>query len=363
MIYTYTQGEEVLFPNYYPLPAKLFLHSGNTLTTGNLATILETVNQALANKNADLMGVIVAGWADAGIHPETCWLGYAAGASAGWNNRNVTSVQLTERFFNAFYRSGTIQIENIYRMLDNQARFFDDSWEWQHSDLRTPIFGNHAEIYKIPHPALDQTLPLLPVPSEKNLSLQKTWGGVNKKRLGLCEVFLKENDQLISLLHQNLRTVEDNRYNLEVMLSIAELCRQNLLMIKGLARIDQFLSLSASTAATRPAVSISLIDQSLDLAADILAERNRTLDELITTWYKEWRPLVPEANGRKYLQQVDDVKDHEPVRTIDMNYLVYRQLHYPLQTWTGATLKARNNFAKQHNLPIRNYQLNWTGRE
>ncbi|MES1219904.1 MAG: glycoside hydrolase family 20 zincin-like fold domain-containing protein [Bacteroidota bacterium] len=359
-IYTYTQGEEPLFPDYYPLAADNMLHKDKAVAKGNVANILETIQQAITEKKADLMGVIVAGWADAGLHPQTFWLGYATGAAVGWNNRNIRAEDLTKRFYNAFYGSGTVHINRVYELLSKQAQFFDDSWEWYDSDLRSPIFGNHAEVYKIPKPALDQTLQRLPVPDAKNLSITSSWTENNKERLRLTGNLLKDNDELLVLLHQNIKSVTGNRYNLEVMLSVAQLCRQNLMMIKELAHIDGLLMKSSSAAASKPALAVLLIDQSIDLATELLKERNKVLNEVVTVWYKDWRPLLAEVNGRKYLLQVDDVKDHEPVRTIDMSYLVYRQLHYPLDKWASETLEARNAFARQHKLAERKTHLNWS---
>ena len=56
---------------------------------------------------------------------------------------------------------------------------------------------------------------------------------------------------------------------------------------------------------------------------------------------------------------MDDVKDHEPVRTVDMSYLIYRQLKYPLGQWAEAVRQVRNRFAQQHNLPSRTETLAW----
>jgi hypothetical protein len=359
MIYTATQGEEPLFPNYYPLPEKNRLHRDKAIKNGNVDNMLETIQQAITQKKADLMGVIIAGWADAGLHPETFWLGYATGTAAGWNNRNITGKDLTRRFYQAFYGEGTDNIDRAYQLLSKQAQFFDDSWEWQDSHLRSPIFGNHAEVFENGHPALDQVLQPLPVPAYKNLALPGTWSPANRKRLQLTDIFLKENDELLTLLQQNLKTVRANRYNIEVMISVTRLCRQNLTMIKGLAGIDQLLVRASAIAGSKPATAVSLIDESLTSAEKLLKERNKVLHELVNVWYKDWHPLVAAANGRQYLLQVDDVKDHEPVRTIDLSYLVYRQLHYPLDQWAAETLKARNQFARQHHLEERNSQLLW----
>jgi hypothetical protein len=56
---------------------------------------------------------------------------------------------------------------------------------------------------------------------------------------------------------------------------------------------------------------------------------------------------------------VDDVKDHRPVRTVDMSYLVYRELLYALGDWAAQTLAARNEYARTHQLPARSGELNW----
>ncbi|HRE53006.1 MAG TPA: hypothetical protein PK339_16420, partial [Flavitalea sp.] len=70
-----------------------------------------------------------------------------------------------------------------------------------------------------------------------------------------------------------------------------------------------------------------------------------------------------EANGRTYLDKVDDIKDHIPVRTVDMSYLIYRQLNYALGKWADETRQSRNIFAKKNNLQERTGSLNWKDTE
>ncbi|HMD85806.1 MAG TPA: hypothetical protein VKO18_14015, partial [Terriglobia bacterium] len=55
----------------------------------------------------------------------------------------------------------------------------------------------------------------------------------------------------------------------------------------------------------------------------------------------------------------DDVKDHQPVRTVDMSYLVYRELLYPLGAWAGQVISIRNQYAQEHQLPARADRLEW----
>lgn len=359
-IYTSTQGEEPLFPSYYPMS------SGDTLADmdkdraiGRVEEILKTISSAAAEHKADFTGVIVAGWADAGLNPETFWLGYATGTAAGWKHEGLTAQDLKESFYNSFYGSGTVEMDSVYQLLSRQVQFYDESWDWEASVWRSPIFGNSEGIYKTPHPAMDQTLPVLPAPSDRDLSVKSDWSKMNYERLQSAKKFLKENDDLIRLMHENLRSAAYHHYNLEVMLSVALLCRQNLSMLLHLQHIDTLMKLSSKISSKDAAVAIALLNDALDEAETIRTERNQTLQSLITVWYRKWYPRVEEANGRRYLNVVDDVKDHRPVRTVDMAYLIYRDLNYPLEKWAEEAQHARNNFAEKNGLPLRKKQLLW----
>ena len=84
MIYTSTEGEEPLFPNYALAPADRLLHRPEKRTP-RVAEAISAVKLDAARQQGDLMGLLVAGWADMGLHPETFWLGYATIAASGWN--------------------------------------------------------------------------------------------------------------------------------------------------------------------------------------------------------------------------------------------------------------------------------------
>jgi hypothetical protein len=151
-----------------------------------------------------------------------------------------------------------------------------------------------------------------------------------------------------------------NRYNLKVYLSVAALYRQNLIMIKDLGRISEALKAAEAAAAKSDSdKALAALDRAIGIAGNIKQDRNRTLQDATATWYESWFPRVSEANGRKFLNKVDDVKDHQPARTVDMSYLVYRELLYPLDDWAVKVVAVRNEYAKSHQKPPRTYDLNW----
>jgi len=83
------------------------------------------------------------------------------------------------------------------------------------------------------------------------------------------------------------------------------------------------------------------------------------LADTIATWYKSWLPRVAEANGRHFLHELDDVKDHLPDRTVDMSYLVYRELLLPFGEWVEEVRAARDQYAQAHNLPLWKGHFDW----
>jgi len=359
LVYTSTEGEEPLFPNYYILPSTRRLHA-KSASNGRVTDMFNLISFTPARQNADLMGAFVAGWADAGLHPETFWLGYATGPATAWHPASASPAELMNSFYDLFYGPGAQNMGRLYQLLSEQAQVWDDTWETSPSSARTPIWGNSDRIFDPPKPAIDQTLPPLPVPSAANLAISRDWMKENARRLEIAATALTENDELLDLLYANLKNVSHNQYNLEVFLSIAGLCRQNLEMILELGQMSELLKAAqAAVSQGNASEAIESLDEALNTAAGIQRRRNRALQDATTTWYRTWFPRVPEANGRRYLNQVDDVKDHRPVRTVDMTYLIYRELLYPLDDWSAGTLAARNEYARAHQLPERAGELNW----
>jgi hypothetical protein len=358
MIYSSSQGEEKLFPDYYPLPPSRRLH----LERGAARRVFDTFQKIgfdPARKYADLMGSINAGWADAGLHTETFWLGYAGAAASSWHPGSPDPAETMATFYPLFYGNRVTRMSRVYQLMSAQAQFWSDSWETGPANARKPIWGNSYGQFDAPRPARDQSIPLPPVPGP-NLSYASEWAAQNSKRLQLASDFLVENDELLALVHENVPRADLNAYNLEVFLSIANLCRQNLEMLDAIRRMDGLLR-AASDAAGRNETkqAVSALDQVLRQARLVRYSRNQALADAVKTWEKSWMPRTAEANGRRFLHQLDDVKDHLPDRTVDMSYLVYRELLLPFGEWVEQVRGVRNQYAAAHGIAPQNERFDW----
>jgi hexosaminidase len=285
MIYSSSEGEEKLFPEYFPLPASRRLHQGAPASR-RVADTFQKIAFDPARKSADLMGSLNAGWADMGLDPETFWLGYATAAAAAWHPGSPDPAESVAAFYPLFYGHRVAQMDRLYQLMSTQAQFWSDSWETSPSNARKPIWGNSNGVYEKPRPARDQNIPLPPVPAA-DLSYRSEWSAQNSGRLQSASGFLAENDELLGLLHENLPLSDLNSYNLEVFLSIAQLYRQNLEMLQSVARMDGLLRSAADAAGKNQAKqAVALLDQVLQQAKLVRYSRNRVLADATQTWYK-----------------------------------------------------------------------------
>ena len=243
MIFTSTEGEEKLFPDYFILPKSDRLHGeSNDEFEDNpglprVDDILKKISFDSSRANSGLIGEINAGWADEGVNPETFWLGYIAGVAAGWHPGQPSSPELSSTFYSLFYGASVFNMDRVYQLMSDQAQSWNDSWDAMDSKARKPIWGSSYAIFNPPHPAHDQTLPLPPVP-DGSLNYSSSWSKENSRRIALALQAEEQNQVLLGLLHENMQRAQFNRYNLQVYLTIADLCRQNLSMIVGIHRMD-----------------------------------------------------------------------------------------------------------------------------
>jgi hypothetical protein len=361
MIYTNSLPDDPLFPAYSVLSPKEEVHS--RATDERAVAAFNEISFTSARTEADIMGAGVYAWADLGPHPETYWLGYAVGASAAWHPGSPDPHELSHSFYQLFYGQGAHGMDRVYQLMSTQAQFWSSSWDSEPSGTLPLIFGYSYGIGPfVPHIS---TLPLPPVPTADYLRLKGNWAQDNARRLELAWKSLGQNDELQNLLYTNLTSVEFNRHNLEVYLSIAKLCRQNLTLFKSLDEINGDLEKAQEEAGKlHYAEAVAALDQALDRAGRVRDERNQALHDVSATWNKTFLPRVREANGRRVARAPQNFVDTAPSeaarrRQEGMVYLIEREFALPFGDWVKQVLDARNEYAAAHKLPKRDIQFDW----
>ncbi len=361
MIYTNSQPDDPLFPATAILSPRDEVHP--QAVQDRTAQVFNEISFTSARKEADIIGAGVYAWGDLGPHPETFWLGYAVGAAAAWHPGAGSPRELTESFCRLFYGQGATQIGQLYRWMSTQAQFFATSWDSRPSTDLPLIFGySYGTGPFVPHV---DTLPLPPLPTGGYLQRSGDWAAENSRRVELAEKFIGENDELLDLLYANIPAVQFNHYNLEVYLSIAQLCRQNLLMIMNLGEINHQLSTAEEEASKlHYSAAVAALDASIDTAIRVRDERNQALQATATTWYETWFPRDKEGNGRhvpRDPQRFVDTGTSTDARRkqVGLNYLIDREFLLPFGDWVNQLQEIRNRYAETHKLPLRMVHFDW----
>lgn len=362
MIYTNSLPDRPLFPSYFVLSPNEQVHP-HVETEGQDTRVFNEISYTSGRQEADVIGVDIYAWGDLGPHPETYWLGYAVGAAAAWHPGSPAPQQVEHDFYRLFYGQGSNGMGRLYQLLSTQAQFFASSWDSKPSDQLPLIFGYSYGIGPfVPH---IQTLPLPPEPSADYLHLRQDWSKENARRMRLANKFLGQNDELMNLLYSKLPSVQFNRYNLEVYLSLAEICRQNLKMLQGLEEISNHLEAAEKQAEKlHYEDAVSELDHALDAAKAIRDGRNQMLHDARKIWYQSIFPRVREANGRhvardpqRFVSVATSAKARR--RQTGLSYMIDREFSLPLGKWFHDVQEVRNRYAAAHHLPAREDKFDW----
>jgi len=343
LVYTSMQGDELLFPNH------LSLEGERGLSRGRLAAAREALSRRVREGNA--IGVYGAAWDDSGLHGETFWLGWATVAQCGWKPDTPSIEQHVAEFMNLFYGPNTTGMVEVYRGLQAQARFFDQSWDRVVSRVRGQAYGN-SDGKGIGGRRYDRTLPAPALPSLPGLDFKQVYTGRYEKLVDRARQMTIENDVLQHRLHENIAKAERNRYNLEVFLSLAEFTAHHSRLLLGMKNTEDRLKAAREAALKNDAPeALEQLLSAYRQVHELVKERQTTFENLKTIWEKSRFPKGREVQGRKFYHVMDDTKDHWADRRPDLSYMLAPEESMGLENWLKQFASVAREYAKAHNQP------------
>ena len=241
-------------------------------------------------------------------------------AQVGWNSANLHVDQSIIDFMDVFYGPAQQGLIGAYTTLHTTARFLESTWNRQPSKVRGPAYGNSRG--KGPVGRVDLTLepPVLPrLPELRRASDFRTR---HQRWINELPSHLRDNEVLIRTLLGNLGRVERNRYNLEVLLSLARFMGHHLVRLDAMEKVDADLDLAEdSNAAGQPGDALAMLRRATARVEEVIEDQRSVFAGLQGTWEKSRHPRNAPAGGRTFLHVMDDVKDHFADRRPDLSYL------------------------------------------
>ncbi len=338
--YNSIQGMEFLFPNYFPTQYRNGQIEGRLRSTSvSSASVLD--------RGANLIGSITAAWDDSGLHNELFWLGWATGTQYAWSVGKPTVEQNTADFMDAFYGYRSPNMIEIYRLLEDGARFYEDLWDIVISKERAPGYGNWDEPGKNTE-RYDKAFEILPIP---DISSDPVFSNKYAEKIKKAAIVKRDNEKLISLLMHSLSRIERNQYNLEVLLSIAYLEQYTINTLLTWVKIENYL-MEASKAGDEYAKVVNNMVEAYNLASKISKEGMLVEKELTITWEKSHFKKGQSVNGNDFVYILDDMKDHLAESRLGLGYMMAPFERMEIDTWQNQLMERINELANTHNVAV-----------
>ncbi len=346
MAYTSMQGAEWLFPDYFTLKV-----NGQSIQ-GRMRDAVNTPELTRRAGTKNLMGSFCAAWDDAGLHDETFWLGWAAVTAYGWNMHGPSEAQAEADFFDAFYGPGcTVDMREVYCQLEIQARYYENLWDMIWSKERGPAYGYSGG--KRPITRQDETLSLPGLPSGDSLPSGRSFSEKNKTKIETALELQPANERLQHLIVRAMGETGRNRYNLEVLLSIAALEGYAIRTMIDLSRAEDFLAQAAQASSSgEHARAVNLMVEAGNLVTANIEDRETMWRDFVMVWEKARFPKNEDRDGRKFLHVMDDVKDHFADRRRGLDYMIAPFQRMDLPGWRKALGQSITDYAARHKVPV-----------
>jgi hypothetical protein len=350
LIYSSQQGSELLFPNYF---SSELLDNGRPVRS-HLEEPGKIVRQLLGQSPNELLGTYAAAWDDSGLHNETFWLGWIVVSQYGWSPNEPRVEQVIADFMDVFYGPGNQDMIEVYRTLMEGARFYESSLDRVPATRLKPTYGSWAG------PGRDTTRidlriepPPLPFAYDETLVVDRTFSRRYAAVLAQMPEVRRRLDQVIGTLQGKLSVVSRNRYNVEVLLSIAQFERYYVTMLEDLMDVEDLMVRAAEAQSQeRPRDVISLLSQAHGRVRASLSNREAMWVGFKATWEKSRYPKGRSVGGRDFVHVLDDLKDHHADRRAGLDYMLEPLENIGLEAWDIGLAQFIRTFAKSRGLDV-----------
>src|SRR5512140_619303 len=145
-----------------------------------------------------IKGMLNTAWEDAGVHPETYWMGFVCSAEYAWSSRKPGTDEFSEKFFPLFYGRTQKDLAKAYATLSEKG------------------FLRAENAWAKGFAALD--LPTLP---DSGFRADPAWGEKHGKLVAQAREMRPRYAEAVDILTRNLAGDLNNKYNAEVVLLCA----------------------------------------------------------------------------------------------------------------------------------------------
>jgi hexosaminidase len=299
--------EQLFLPYFFSKDGK-----GDTVK-GSLESSFDFLKATMGKNVFD--GVIRTSWDDSGLPMQAWMLCFATTAAYSWNAAAPSLPEFTTAFFKNRYGNNATGIDILYRLLNEGAYFYMESFE-----RRVWAWG---EIGKTHLPDL---------PRGDALEYDPFWNSQYADRVKAANIFLAKMDTAINICETNLKAGVANRYDIEVFMSLASLTRHTALTYLDLSQLEDAIKQAHEYRFTDLDASYKNLQKAAQIVTDQLSRRDKVFNELVQVWNKTRLEKGMSTKDKPYFFEQDRTR-HFANRVPGMSYLIVDEQQLGLENY------------------------------
>lgn len=260
-------------------------------------------------------GVTRTSWDDSGLPMQAWMLSFATTAAFSWNPSAPSLSEFTSTFFKNRYGNDARNIDTLYRLLNEGAYFYMESFE-----RRVWAWGEIGMTH------------LPDLPRGDALEYDPFWNGQYADRVKASNEFLEKMNRAIAICQQNLDGKINNKYDIEVFMTLANLIKHTALTYLDLSQLENSIKQAHENRFTDLDESYRSLQNAAQIVKDHLTRRDKVFNELVEVWNKTQLVKGMSTKGKKYFFEQDRTR-HFANRVADMSYLIVDEQQLDLENY------------------------------
>lgn len=249
-------------------------------------------------------GVIRTSWDDSGLPMQAWMLCFATTAAYSWNASAPSLNEFTSTFFKNRYGKEASDVEMLYKLLNEGAYFYMESFE-----RRVWHWGNIGKTH------------LPDLPRWDAVEYNPYWNLEYADRVSRSKEYLEKMDQAISICDKNLAKKINNRYDVEVFQTIAQLIRHTALTYLNLSQLENAVTEAHESRFINLEKTYKSLKKAVKIVEGQIERRRNVYSNLVAKWEETRLPKGMSTPSEKYFFEQDRTR-HFANRAPDMSYLI-----------------------------------------
>ena len=300
--YAPNPGIEPLCLGYFPwVQYSMWRDDIGRIHRGSFRDTADTIADA-AKAGIDF-GSITTSWDDSGLHTQAWMPRFVCAAEYSWSANGPDVDRWIDRFMRRYFGRGASDLRELFQLLQEGALFYYDTfqrrvWHW-------------GEIGKIHLPDFPREI----------VEYNPYWRRQYAQLLHLAEEERQKVARALAIIDGNLEREVENRYDLEIYRTCAELMRHNVDLVLMLGRLEEVICSAHNLHFSDRPEGLKSLQRAQEMIEENLEDRRRVFDDLVQVWDRTRLPKGLSLPGKPFLFSPDRAR-HFANRTPDMRYLI-----------------------------------------